>query len=432
MLSILGFVMVLTFLYLILTKRVSPFIGLIIIPLIFGVIGGFGSQLGNLIMEGLTNTAPTALLILFAILYFAIMIDTGLFDPLKSRIVKLAKGDPLKVIVGSAILAGIVGFDGDGSSTIMICLSAFLPIYLKLGINPLILASITAMQIGITTLVPWGGPVGRVASVLNIDPTTLFISVLPGMIVGSIYVVFVAYIIGKRERARLGIQEININKEVKVELSATVEGLNLKRPKLIWANLLLSIIITIALILGWLPSVVLFIVGTAIALLMNYPSLQIQAKCISSHAPNALNVTSIILAAGVFAGILKGTGMSEAMAQSLISIIPSAFGPVLGLIVAIFGPAVIFLIGPDAYYFGIIPIIAETAASYGINSMEIAIASLYGSPFGFIGPLVGAMYLLTETARVNIVKVQKYSVKWLLGVLAIFIIVGISLGHISI
>src|SRR5690606_3794133 len=148
--------MIFSFLYLILTNRVSPFIGLIIIPVIFGLIGGFGFELGTLMQEGIINTAPTALLILFAILYFALMIDVGLFDPITNRIVRFAKGDPVKVVVGSAILAGIVGFDGDGSSTIMICISAFLPIYLKLGIRPIILASLTALQIGITTLVPWG------------------------------------------------------------------------------------------------------------------------------------------------------------------------------------------------------------------------------------------------------------------------------------
>ena len=53
MLSILGFAMVLTFLLLIMTKRLSPFIGLTLVPIIFGLIGGFGAELGPLIMEGI-------------------------------------------------------------------------------------------------------------------------------------------------------------------------------------------------------------------------------------------------------------------------------------------------------------------------------------------------------------------------------------------
>ncbi|MBM7608574.1 CitMHS family citrate-Mg2+:H+ or citrate-Ca2+:H+ symporter [Lysinibacillus composti] len=432
MLSILGFLMIISFLYLILTNRVSPFIGLIIIPIIFGVIGGFGLELGTLMKEGIVNTAPTALLILFAILYFAIMIDVGLFDPLTNKIVQLAKGDPLKVIVGSAVLAGIVGFDGDGSSTIMICISAFLPIYLKLGIKPIILAALTALQIGITTLVPWGGPVGRVASVLNLDPTSLFVSVLPGMIAGIVYIVIVAYFIGRKERARLGVYSNLLHKADAQMAATTIVDSEQKRTWLIWVNLVLTMIIMVALVLEWIPSIVLFVFGTALALLINFPSIKLQKEVLSRHASNALNVTSIILAAGVFSGILKGTGMSESMAQSLISIIPDGFGPFMSLVVAIVGPAVIFFIGPDAYYFGIIPILAETAASYGISAQEIAIASLYSSPFGFIGPLVGAMYLLTELTKVNLVAVQKYALKWAVGILVLFILIGIGLGHITI
>ena len=432
MLAILGFLMVITFLYLIMSKRVTPFTGLIIVPVIYGIIGGFGFQLGPMMMDGVLNTAPTALLILFAILYFGIMIDTGLFEPLTNKIIKIAKGDPLKVIVGTAILAGIVGLDGDGSTTIIIVVSAFLPIYIKLGIKPIILASITVLQIAITTLVPWGGPVGRVASVLNLDPTSLFRAMVPGMIVSLIYIVLVAYIIGRKERARLGIHKpyLNMNNQTESMMSAAVENVVIKRPKLRWLNFILTIVIMAALLLEWLPPVVLFILGTAIALLINYPSIIDQRERVQKHAPNALSVTSIMLAAGVFAGILKETQMSAAMAQSLITIIPDGIGSFLPIVIAVLSIPGLFLIGPDAFYFGIIPVIAETASIYGVSEMEIAIASLYGTSFGFIGPLVGAMYLLTEMTKVNLGDVQKYAAKWAIGVFLIYIIIGISLGHV--
>ena len=125
-------------------------------PIIFGLIGGFGAELGPLMMEGIQKVAPTAFLLLFAILYFGIMLDTGVFDPLTSKIIQLAKGDPLKITVGTAVLAGIIGFDGDGSTTMMIVAAAFLPLYKRLGISPIILAYIVIMQIGITTLIPLG------------------------------------------------------------------------------------------------------------------------------------------------------------------------------------------------------------------------------------------------------------------------------------
>ncbi|WP_338449939.1 citrate:proton symporter [Niallia oryzisoli] len=439
MLSILGFAMIITFLVLIMTKRLSPFVGLTLIPIIFGIIGGFGKELGPLMMEGIQNVAPTAFLLLFAILYFGIMLDTGLFDPLTSKMIGWTKGDPLKVIVATAVLAGIIGFDGDGSTTMMIVVTAFLPLYKRLGISPIVLASIIIMQVGITTLVPWGGPAGRVGSVLHLDPTKLYLNMLPGMIIGLLYVVGVAYMIGLKERARLrreNTQQVKIEDTVIQDASiesAVIENISpedskMKRPKLIWFNALLSAIIMVAIILEWLPAAILFIIGTALALVINYPVLDQQRERIAAHAPNALAVVSMVLAAGVFSGIFKGTPISESMAQSLVDIIPTELGPYMALITAIVSAPALFFIGPDGFYFGVLPVLAETAANYGIDAISIGTASLFGTPFGIMGPLVASVYLLIYITGISLGDLHKTAGKWSLGILLIYIIVGIFSG----
>jgi len=422
--------------HLILSKRLSPFVALIIVPVVFGIFGGFGLELSGFIMEGIVNIAPTALLIMFAILYFGIMLDVGLFDPLINYILKLVKGDPLKVVVGSAILPGIVGFDGDGSTTMMICVTPFLPLYLRLGINPLILASLTIMQIGITTLVPWGGPVGRVASVLQLDPTNLYIALLPGMIVNLFFVVFVAYIIGKRERARLGIGNERVERKAQEEQASAVDTgyhtpSHLKRPQLFWLNLCLTLVIMVSIVLDWIPSAVLFIIGTALALLINYPSLEDQRKRMAAHGSNALAVGCTIFAAGIFTGIFKGTTMSDAMAQSLIAIIPEALGAHLPIVTALLSAPGLFFLGPDAFYFGILPVLTETAATYGISAMEMGTASLYGTPFGVMGPLVASVYLLVGMVGISLGDLHKNTAKLACMIMVIYILLGILLGHIS-
>ena len=100
----------------------------------------FFNRVGEMMISGIEQVAPIAVMIMFAILYFGIMIDTGLFDPMVSRILKLVKGDPLKIVVGTAVLTMLVALDGDGSTTYMITTSAMLPLYIMLGIRPIILA----------------------------------------------------------------------------------------------------------------------------------------------------------------------------------------------------------------------------------------------------------------------------------------------------
>lgn len=149
-LTFLGFGMVITFMALIMTKRLSPLVALIIIPVVFAFVAGFGGEgLGKMMLEGIKTLAPTGVMLLFAILYFGIMIDAGLFDPIVSRILRAVGGDPLKVVVGTALLAAFVSLDGDGSTTYMITVAAMLPLYKRLKMDALNLTCVTILAGGV-------------------------------------------------------------------------------------------------------------------------------------------------------------------------------------------------------------------------------------------------------------------------------------------
>ncbi|RYZ64047.1 MAG: citrate:proton symporter, partial [Proteobacteria bacterium] len=119
MLTLLGFGMVATFMALIMTKKLPPFLALIIVPIVFGLISGQARGLGPMMLTGIQNLAPIGIMLLFAILFFGVMIDSGLFDPIVKRIVKIVGNDPLKILVATAVLALVVSLDGDGSTSYM-------------------------------------------------------------------------------------------------------------------------------------------------------------------------------------------------------------------------------------------------------------------------------------------------------------------------
>ncbi|MHA5662747.1 citrate:proton symporter, partial [Pseudomonas aeruginosa] len=204
MLTLLAFAMVATFMFLIMTKRLSALIALILVPIAFALIGGFAAGLGPMMLDGIRTLAPTGVMLMFAILYFAIMIDSGLFDPAVRKILRLVKGDPLKVSLGTAALAMIVSLDGDGSTTYMICVAAVLPLYSRLGMSPLVMACLIMLSSGVLNMTPWGGPTARAASALHVDPADIFVPMIPAMIAGLLAIFAIAWIYGKRERARLG------------------------------------------------------------------------------------------------------------------------------------------------------------------------------------------------------------------------------------
>lgn len=429
MLTALGFGMVITFMYLIMSKRLSPLVALIIVPIVFALAGGFGTGINEMMLEGIKKIAPTGVMLMFAILYFGVMIDAGLFDPLVRRILRLVKGDPMKIVVGTAVLALLISLDGDGSTTYMITVSAMLPLYRRLGMNALNMTCVTILAGGVMNLTPWGGPTARAATALHVDPADVFVPLVPAMALAIVGILVLAWYLGMKERRRLGVVTLPGDAWMDGSVADDGEALptvedaeDIKRPKLLWVNLALTLALMAALVIGVLPMPVLFMIGFALALLINYPNLAEQRRRLVNHAGNVLSVVSLIFAAGVFTGILSNTGMVEAMSRSFLAVIPDAWGPYLAVITALASMPFTFFMSNDAFYFGVLPILSEAASHYGITPVEMARASLAGQPVHLLSPLVPSTYLLVGLAKVDFADHQRFTLKW--AVLVSLVLMG--------
>ena len=432
MLTALAYLMIIVFMALIMTKRLSAMVALILVPIVFGLLGGFGLGLGPMMLDGIKKLAPTGVMLMFAILYFGVMIDAGLFDPAVRAILKLVGGDPMKIVVGTFVLAVFVSLDGDGSTTYMITCAAMLPLYKRLGISRLVLACVIMMAGGLMNILPWGGPTARAASALGVDVGLIFVPMILPMVVTGLWGVFVAFILGRRERNRLGSITLSGGTPDEPLPEVTAGDPSIARPKLLWVNFLLTVALMVLLILGTFPLQVLFMVASSIALMINYPSLQDQKERLTAHAANIVPVVSLIFAAGIFVGILSGTKMVDAIAASVISAVPDWMGPYLAIVTAVLSIPFTFFISNDAFYFGILPILAKAAAVYGIGAVEIGRASLIGQQVHLLSPLVASTYLLVGLAEVEFGDHQRYTLLWALSAALVMLVATIVLGVVPI
>lgn len=431
-LAFLGFAMIVVFMALIMAKKLSPFTSLILVPIAFGLLAGYGWDTLKYAMDGIKSVASTFSMMTFAILYFGVMLTAGMFDPMVDKVVAWCKGDPLKVLVGTAVLAAFVSLDGDGTTTVMICCTAMIPIYNRLKIKKIYLANLIILQNCIMNLIPWGGPTARVMSVMNLDAGELLAPLVPGMALSAVYVIGVSYYLGLKERKRLGIMDIS-NSVNTVELSE--EEREWKRPKMILFNLLLTVAIITSLIMGLASSAILFGVGTAIALVVNYPVQKTQRKVISSLAPDMISVVMMVLGAGVLMGVLNGpedAGMSNAIAQFLVSVIPESLGRYFAVIIAVISAPGTYLLNNDAFYYGVLPPLAATAQAYGFTDLQIGFAALMGQAFHFLSPLVPFIYLLMDLTEISLAEYQGYIFKWCIGIFVIFMGAGLLLGYLPV
>ncbi|MFD8959224.1 CitMHS family transporter [Streptomyces anulatus] len=476
MLTILGFAMIATFLVLIMTKKMSPIAALVLIPALFCVAVGQGAQLGDYVIEGVGNLAPTAAMLMFAIVYFGVMIDVGLFDPIVRGILKFCRADPMRIVVGTAVLAAIVSLDGDGSTTFMITVSAMYPLYKRLKMSLVVMTGVAATANGVMNTLPWGGPTARAATALKLDASEIFVPMIPALAMGLLAVFVLAYVLGLRERKRLGMLTLDeaLAREPEQETVSTgagstrgggtgtggaggedrlrkgasasgggtgtgadanpadeaddeeFQGLDPNRstlrPKLYWFNAGLTAALLTAMIMELMPIPVLFLLGAALALTVNFPHMPDQRARIAAHADNVLNVSGMVFAAAVFTGVLTGTGMVENMADWVVGAVPDAMGPHMAIVTGLLSLPLTYFMSNDGFYFGVLPVLAEAGAAHGVSPLEIARASLAGQALHMSSPLVPAVYVLVGMAKVEFGDHTRFTVKW--AVLTSLVVLG--------
>lgn len=428
-LALLGFATVVTFVALIMTKRLSAVSALIAIPMAFGLLAGAGEQLGDLMLNGVVQIAPIALMLAFAVLYFGIMLDAGLFDPLVRAILARVGDDPLRIAVGTAVLSALVSVDGDGTTTALIVITALLPVYRSVGMNPLILATLLALTNSLMNFVPWGGPAARAAAALNVDlRSDVFLPLVPAVLAGLAATFVLARHFGQSERRRLGWVPSGRPREQQIPLPDPPE----RRPHLFWANALLTAALIGGMVVGIAPLPVLILGAFAIAVTLNYPSISEQRERIAAHAGNVVMVVTLIFAAGAFTGIVSGTGMLDAMADSLLTVVPPSLGAYLAPITALLSLPLTFLMSNDAYYFGIVPVIAEAAADFSIPPGAIARASLIGQPVHALSPLLAPIYLACGLLSVDVGDAQRFALKYAVLISLIVLLAAVLTGGIPI
>jgi CitMHS family citrate-Mg2+:H+ or citrate-Ca2+:H+ symporter len=285
-------------------------------------------------------------------------------------------------------------------------------------------------------MTPWGGPLARVLSALNLDVAELFPRLLPGMAVVLIYSVIVAYFIGKKERARLGYdpeKAAHISDEEMQKMFDAVRNNDpeLKRPKAFWFNLICTVVIMVTLVEGLANSAILFLIGLALCLVVNYGfNFKEQKDRLAGALEEGMPAAAMIIGSGFFMGVLNGSGMGTSIATTLGNLVPPGMGKFIPIFTAVLGiPGLIFL-SSDGYYFGILPVLAKVAAGFGVTSLTMGVAAMIPLATYYATPLVAWIYILIERTEVDFVDYQKGILLVGLPAFVLYVLVFILTGSI--
>ncbi len=432
MAALIGFAMIILIVVLLLKGKMSPIVVLAVVPTVAALLLGFGPQeIGGFIKDGIGTTTSNGILFIFSVIYFGVMSDTGMFDVIVNFLVKLAGNNVIAVTVATAIIATIAHLDGTTATTVLITIPALYPVYKSMKIDGRILLCLTGACMGVMNLLPWGGPVARAATVLQMDANELWHILIPIQIVGLVFNIVVAVLLGMlaiRQGAGAG-----KGVTVEVDAKAQEEENALRRPKLLIFNLILTIALIAALSTDYITSYVAFLLALGVALAVNYPDQKLQDKLIKKHAPAALIISGTLFAAGAMVGILDGTGMLTAMANAIMGIIPAFLGKFIHVIFGILALPLGLCVGTDAYFYGVMPLVMEVGETYGVAALSTAITMVIGKNLALmVSPLVPATFLATGLANIELKDHMKFSIPIYWAISICMVIIGIIIGIVPI
>lgn len=449
-LTMIGLAIIVSIVGLLIAKKISPVVGMTLIPCIGAMILGY--SVGDLVKffdKGLSQVMNVVIMFIFAIIFFGIMTDSGLFKPLVKRLILMTRGNVVIVCVMTALIGSFAQLDGAGAVTFLLSIPALLPLYKALNMNKYLLILLLALSAAIMNMVPWGGPMARVATVLKVKSVNeLWYGLIPIQIIGFVLVIIFAVYLGFREKKRIKkaiekgeveeTQDVDIHRLVNIyereqDIKFPVKGRARNNPYIIWINVVLTILVIVIMLANLAPPEFAFMIGTSLALIINYKSVDEQMDRLKAHAPNALMMAAVIIAAGMFLGVLNETGMLKAIATDFIKIIPDAVGPYLHIIVGIFGVPLDLLTSTDAYYFAVLPIVEQTASQFHVSAVSIAYAMVIGNIIGtFVSPFSPALWLAIGLAEANMGTYIKYAFFWIWGFAIVLLLIAVLMGVVTV
>lgn len=399
-LAIIGFILIIILMYVLIGEKMSPPMAFIILPLIAAVVSGASiADISLYVNDGLASILNTAVLFLFSISFFTLMSEQGLFDPLVDFVISKVGNKITAIFIAVLLVATVAHLDGSGASTYLIAIPAFKPIMDKLGVKPVVFLGTVIGLMAAMNIIPWGGPTIRAASVAGVEVSDLYSFILPAVVVMFLLAIINAVINSRRKREGSVDGNVNI-----VDLTGDVTSEPKTSKGLYIYNLVVTLIMLALLFIDTgLPMHFIFMVAYAFAILGNFRSVKEQGKKIQEYGNNAIVMTMTLFAVGIFIGVIEGSGMVEAMATTIINALPEFIAPHTHWFLALFSVPLMMVLGTDAFYFALLPIVIGIVEPFGISASTVAATFLITGTYGtYISPTVAANYVGVSLAGTTI------------------------------
>jgi len=399
--------------YLALSKKMHLMVPFIVVPIIAGLCCGYPlTEVLGFAAQGVNGAFNSIMLCIFAILYFSVLSETGMFDIIVNKLVNITKGNIFIVMVVTIVVAFIGHLDGAYNTTYLIAIPALAPLYKKLNIDRRCLVLLVSLAAAPMTGTAWATPAKMPVYAPEVDPVIMANSQLPVIAIMFSAALIFALALGVYY-SRQNASELAMLREsfIKNDAASKVDFSDkpLARPQLFWVNLVLFLGSLLCFVfMTTVKTYILFMVFSSVALLINYHSQKEQSQIVRKHSATMLAPAILFMGISVMVGILNGTGMVTAMVDAVLSIVPQSMARWIHVWYKILVlPLEIFI--PYQAFQSMNPLLLGIGAGCGLTAYQVLTVQCisYLNP---CSPLVAANNLACELAEVDIIQQVKYSV----------------------
>lgn len=430
-LTVAAYGMILLIVYLLIREKCSLAPVFILVPVAAALCCGFSmTEIAGFVAQGIESVLNTALLFVFSIVYFSILSEVGIFELMVQQIMKHMDNHIEMLLIVTTVIAMGVQMDGSGAMTMLITIPAMLPLFDAMKVRRTVLVFLVSAAAGVMNVLPWCSAMLRASASTGLDAVAIWNTMLPLQAVGGTLLIVMDLFLARAERKK----HSGMTDEEFCALKETLQKpVALKVPK---GVIVFDIFFTLGLIglllLGKVSSTMGFMLGLAVILVVNFPKVKEQEAQIKKHGATAYPLVLVIFSLGALIGIMKNTGMVDAIAHSLLVFIPANGGRILPFLYGLVGVPISVVLGSDCCYSILAPIIGTISAESGGSMMQAVVAVLLGSSFAanitFIGP---APYLSVGLAGISMREHLQYSFKYLWLISVILTLAAAALGILS-
>lgn len=369
-----------------------------VVPFVCCLTLGFSVQeTSGFILDQINSVMASAgYMLLFGLVYFTMLTETGMFEIIINKMIGLLgkRMNVVVVMIITSIISCIAYLTASMSTAYLIVFPIMIQMYKKYKMSGEVAFIVCQTAVSAMCWLPWGIGVVNSAMMAGVSPEELAsasvpwgLCFIPAIILQWIYFAFDH----KKKHGTLGLPQNTVDT---AEADAVEKAANPNaRPQLFWFNLAVFVCVVAALAYFKMPSYIVFIAGSIITALVNYPK---DFGAIWNKAGGTFfNVLVMLLAICFYLAAFNAApadgsqpSMVNALANAMTDILPEFLMKYMFVIFLILVVPIVHFI-PYQVYNTMYPLFISVGASFGFGSMAI------------IAPFVCNLGLATSVTPMN-------------------------------